>query len=200
MIDILSHANERQNKFLHKKTKRVENRDLTNPDFIICMQTMEQVCSYPGVAGVAANQLGYTYRMFALATGEGRPAFFMINPKILEVNDELKVEGEGCLSVVGFGGFLGRYTGGKVRWQDKNLKFYEDAFKGFWFRAIQHEIDHVDGILYCDKIGAQGGELFTEEEMRAKWEAEHGDLSADELLAAAESNSKSALDNLKVAE
>lgn len=104
--------------------------------------------------GLAGPQIGIKKRLFVVDTTmdpEQEQRYVMINPEILETSGEQ--EGiEGCLSVPGMHGIVKRPMKIKVRAQDENMDWFELEAEGLLARAILHENDHLDGILYVDKV------------------------------------------------
>lgn len=98
--------------------------------------------------GLAAPQVGVSKRIAIVDVGDG--LIEMINPEIIEHQGEEK-DAEGCLSVPGVYGDVLRYAVVKVSFTDRNNKQVVLEAKGFKARAIQHELDHLDGILFTDK-------------------------------------------------
>ena len=78
--------------------------------------------------------------------------FVMINPEIIKLEGLPVIEPEGCLSVKNMYGKVARYPKLKFRYLDKNGNRIEKTAKGFFARVIQHEIDHLDGTLYVDRV------------------------------------------------
>lgn len=139
---------------LRKKSKTVTNY---NDRLKVLIDDMfETMDLAPGV-GLAAPQIGILKRIIVVdnreednGEGEEPMRFYMINPKIIEKDGE-EVSMEGCLSVPGKQGTVKRAKHIKVKYNDlegkENLMEAED----FLARIIQHETDHLDGILYTDK-------------------------------------------------
>ncbi len=97
--------------------------------------------------GLAAIQIGYKKRVIIVDIGNGLIEF--INPEIIEKNGE-QVGPEGCLSIPGKLGEVKRADHIKVKALDRNGKEFVLEANGFLARAIQHEVDHLNGILYTD--------------------------------------------------
>ncbi len=114
--------------------------------------------------GLAAPQVGVLRRIVVIDVGEerGEEAYVLINPEIIETSGEQTGQ-EGCLSVPGQAGNVTRPNYVKVRALDENMEPYELEGEELLARAICHECDHLDGIVYVTKVE---GELFdvTEEE------------------------------------
>lgn len=99
-------------------------------------------------AGLAAPQVGILRRLAVVDVDEGY--FELINPKIVAQKGE-QSGWEGCLSVRGKSGIVSRPMKVTVTYQDRNGQPQTIKAKGFFARAICHELDHLDGILYIDK-------------------------------------------------
>lgn len=99
--------------------------------------------------GLAAPQVGVLRRIVVIDVGEG--IYKMINPEILK-EDGSQVGVEGCLSVLGKAGTVDRPDYVKVRYIDESGKEKTIEADDFFARAICHEIDHLNGILYVDKV------------------------------------------------
>jgi len=100
-------------------------------------------------AALAATQVGELKRITVI--DYEKEYFEMINPEIIESSGEL-VDYEGCLSVPGFTGLVPRAETVKVKYQDRDGVEYLIERSGKMARCIQHELDHLDGILYIDKV------------------------------------------------
>jgi peptide deformylase len=111
--------------------------------------------------GLAAPQIGLSIRLFIADTKQlehsDKPEFngicqAFINPTILsESGEEWKYE-EGCLSIPGVRGDVWRQPNIIIRYQDQEFNWKEEVFDGMNARVIQHEYDHIEGILFTDKL------------------------------------------------
>ena len=99
--------------------------------------------------GLAAPQVGILKRLVLIDVGDGPVVF--INPEILEVSGE-QTGDEGCLSFPGKAGVVTRPNYVKVKAFDRKMKEFTLEGTDLLARAICHEIDHLDGILYVDKV------------------------------------------------
>ncbi len=108
--------------------------------------------------GLAAPQVGIQRRLVVVDVGDGLIEF--INPEIISSVGECGMP-EGCLSVPGRSGYVIRPEKVTVKAQDKTGKAFTLEADGLLARCIQHEIDHLDGILYVDKMEH---EIFPEDE------------------------------------
>ena len=105
--------------------------------------------------GLAAPQVGILKRIVVIDV-DGTP-YTMVNPKILEVSKDTQDGSEGCLSVPGKAGVVIRTAFVKAEAWDENMEHYVVEADGYLARAICHEVDHLEGIVYVDKVD---GELY----------------------------------------
>ncbi|UOE44853.1 peptide deformylase [Agromyces larvae] len=104
----------------------------------------------PGRAGVAASQIGVNLRVFSYnVDGE---VGYVINPEIVEVSGEVEKLDEGCLSVPGLWHKTPRHPFARVRGIDLDGNEIEVSGHGLMAQALQHETDHLDGLLYLDRL------------------------------------------------
>ncbi|MDD6681985.1 MAG: peptide deformylase [Clostridiales bacterium] len=108
--------------------------------------------------GLAAPQVGILRRVVVIDVGNG--LIELVNPEIIATEGE-QAGPEGCLSVPGRQGHVVRPNKVTVRAQDRKGKSFEITGEGLLARALCHEIDHLDGIVYVDKMDH---EIFPEEE------------------------------------
>ena len=101
--------------------------------------------------GLAAPQLGRLRRIITVAPYDDGRVHAFVNPEILEHSDEAEWAPEGCLSIGEVNVEVPRYTWIKVRAQDLNGTEFEASIDGFAARVVQHEVDHLDGVLILDR-------------------------------------------------
>ncbi|MCQ2495106.1 MAG: peptide deformylase [Lachnospiraceae bacterium] len=102
--------------------------------------------------GLAAPQVGILKRLVVIdVSEEGDEPIILINPEIID-KDGSQTGEEGCLSVPGKSGVVTRANYVKVRAFDENMDVFELEGNGLLARAIQHELDHLDGVLYTTKV------------------------------------------------
>jgi peptide deformylase len=131
------------------------------------LDEMEQIMRAESGAGLAAPQVGVLKRMLIFMEirkrGEPGIVYKIINPKIVSRSEKTCVIEEGCLSVQGPSGpvFAGveRPESVVVEWTDENGARREKEFGGFAARALLHEIDHLDGILFIDYLSSAKREM-----------------------------------------
>ncbi|NVO16002.1 MAG: peptide deformylase [Rhodoplanes sp.] len=114
----------------------------------------ETMYDAPGI-GLAAIQVGVPKRVVTVDTSpkseEKRPRVF-INPQVVWSSEETNVYEEGCLSIPEVHEDVERPERVRVRWMDLDGKTWEETADGLFATCIQHEIDHLDGVLFIDHI------------------------------------------------
>ena len=137
------------NPILRKKAKAVKKVTKEITDLINDMEeTMRTPADVTGV-GLAAPQVGKSLRVIVVDIGEGLIEF--INPKIVSRSGK-EIGNEGCLSVPGVCGYVERALKIKVKGLSKQGAVKVLEAEGFLARVLQHEIDHLDGVLFIDKV------------------------------------------------
>jgi len=112
--------------------------------------------------GLAANQVGITKRLSVIDTSireEKRPIIVLINPVIIEKEGMIEAE-EGCLSIPGYMTTIKRAERVYVRGLNREGKTIEIEGTGLLARALQHEIDHLDGLLFIDRMSPIKRQFF----------------------------------------
>ena len=113
--------------------------------------------------GLAAPQVGILKRIIVIdVSPEGNEPIILINPEIIETSGE-QTGSEGCLSVPGKAGIVTRPNYVKIKTLDENMKEHEIEGTELLARAICHEIDHLDGHLYVEKVEGELLEVSEEE-------------------------------------
>ncbi|MFN0178675.1 MAG: peptide deformylase [Gemmatimonadales bacterium] len=120
--------------------------------------------------GLAANQIGITQRVAVVGVEDDR--FAMINPVIVSAEGRDRAE-EGCLSIPEIYGEVTRPERIVLEALDRDGKPFRRDLEGYLARAVQHEIDHLDGIIFLDHLS-----LLKRELLLRRWKKEHrgGDL------------------------
>ena len=112
-------------------------------------------------AGLAAIQIGVLQRVVVFEVGHDSPRYpeadlvpltVLVNPEVLPLGDERELGWEGCLSVPGLRGLVPRYRSVRYRGFDELGRPIDRTVTNFHARVVQHECDHVDGILYPQRI------------------------------------------------
>jgi peptide deformylase len=154
------------NNILRNKSKRVDNIDNNIEELIDNMiATMNQI---QGV-GLAAPQVGENLRIFVINVGDGNIRK-VINPEFLEISKEIEQNEEGCLSIPGIYKKVERAKKIKIRYQnEKGNEVIEEA-EDLLARAFQHEYDHLEGILFIDKVSPISKKLISNKLKKIKRE------------------------------
>ena len=134
---------------LRKKSKEVTVLNDRIKELIVDMK--ETMNKMEGV-GIAAVQVGILKRIIICKPNEEEKEVVLINPVIVSKSDETEEDSEGCLSVEGYKGDVIRPKSIVVKAKDENMNDIEFDAEGFFARIICHEVDHLDGILYTDKV------------------------------------------------
>jgi peptide deformylase len=100
--------------------------------------------------GLAANQVGIKARMFVMA--DSTLEFTCINPEIIEASEDVVDYEEGCLSFPYLHLKIKRPATVKVKYLDEDLQEKEQEFKGVLARCFQHELDHLNGVVFTEKV------------------------------------------------
>ncbi|TFC96648.1 MULTISPECIES: peptide deformylase [Cryobacterium] len=121
----------------------------------------------PGRAGVAASQIGVNLRAFSYnVDGE---IGYILNPVLVEVSGEPELVDEGCLSVPGLWYPTRRYPFARVTGIDLDGQPVELSGSGIMAQALQHETDHLDGLLYLDRLDKENRRAAMKEIRESTW-------------------------------
>jgi peptide deformylase len=141
-------------KFLKRKSKPVT--EVTDDVRALMQDMLDTMYSAPGI-GLAAIQIGEPLQVIVmdLAGEEEEPEpLYFVNPELLWTAEELSTYQEGCLSVPGFTEDIDRPAEAKVRYLDYDGKAQEVHADGLLATCLQHEIDHLKGILFIDHLSS----------------------------------------------
>lgn len=138
---------------------------------LLINEMMETMLAAKG-AGLAAPQVGKSLRLF-IGEKEQKPNQqkeyeVYINPVILMTSETMNVCEEGCLSIPGIYERVMRPAYIGVEYLDRNFKKQTRTLLGWEARVFQHEYDHIDGVLFTDKITDQSRKLFVQEKLQGK--------------------------------
>ena len=158
-----------ENPILRQKAKKVHHFDASMQKLVDDM--FETMHAAHGV-GLAAPQIALSIRLFVAEYEENKLALF--NPEIIKAEGE-ELGTEGCLSIPGYAGDnIRRATSIVVKGQDVRGKPVRVRAEGWYARVLQHEIDHLDGILFLDRLDRPedlrevSAEEFEQEEIMAE--------------------------------
>jgi peptide deformylase len=132
---------------LREKAKKVARVDTSIQRLIDDLA--ETMLDAPG-AGLAANQIGVLLRV-CVVKGDDNQIWGLVNPEIVKT-DGVQVGFEGCLSYPGWVGEVARHEMVVVKGRNRRGKEVRIKSTGFTARAFQHELDHLDGILFIDRL------------------------------------------------
>lgn len=142
---------------------KLPNFDFQNPpvDPIELAHDLCQTLIDNDALGLAANQVGLPYRVFAI---KASPMIVCFNPRIVDESDDLVYLDEGCLSFPGLSIKIKRPEVIKVRYAEPNGNIVTTRFQGITARVYQHELDHLDGLTFFDAAN-----FINKEKALKKW-------------------------------
>lgn len=134
--------------------------DVTSVEIQSLVQQMLETLAKSGGVGLAAPQVFISKRIMIVASKPTSrypyaplmPATVMINPSFVATNDEMIKDWEGCLSITGIRALVPRYQSIQVSYTDLTGKSVEMDLEGFVARVFQHEYDHLNGLVYLDRV------------------------------------------------
>ena len=143
---------------LRERAKPVEK--LATPELRALVADMQETMAAKNGAGLAAPQIGVSQRVVIFGVdhnprypdAEPVPFTVLVNPKIVMLTREIEEDWEGCLSVPGMRGVVPRYKKLRYTGFDVEGNPIERVAEGFHARVVQHECDHLDGILYPQRM------------------------------------------------
>jgi len=148
------------NPILRTEMKRLTKEEITSADTQELIQDMYYTLDHKkyGV-GIAAPQLG---RSLAISVIDTKPTptrpnlerqkLTIINPEIIKVYGLRVEQWEGCISGSELYAKVPRHTKVRLKWQDEKAGIHEEDFDGFMAHVIQHEVDHLNGVLFVDNV------------------------------------------------
>ena len=145
---------------LRERSKPVGKVDA---EILRVLEKMEEIMKAEAGAGLAAPQIGVNLRMLIFAYERGGKILKVINPKILARSEKTVVMNEGCFSVQDMDGpvfaDVERPESVVAEWADERGCAHKKELSGFAARVIQHEVDHLDGILFIDHLSSAKREM-----------------------------------------
>jgi peptide deformylase len=170
---------------LTAKAKRITKVDAKTKKIIEQMTATLENARDPEGVGLAAPQVGLPLQLFVVKESNTSPVLVIMNPKIIEVKDKKlpkrkrKKEGdvklEGCLSLQDIWGVVKRHDSVTIHFMDATGLEHTQTFTGFLATIMQHECDHLEGILFPKRVFEQNGTLY-----RSKTN-EKGEMVFDEI-------------------
>jgi len=143
------------------------------------VRDMFQTMYHADGIGLAAPQIGVSLRLFVIDVPEdhveeGQEAFraAVVNPRVVEVGDETDKAPEGCLSIPGLEGVVERPSSVVIEAFDPEGEPMRIEAGGLVSRALQHEVDHLDGVLFIDRVSPLKRKMLLKKWKKARAEAE----------------------------
>ena len=150
---------------LSTKCNDVDIKNISN-ETLQDIEDLKETLNFTNGFGIAAPQAGINKRIVIIQVDKEKctyndcedvPTTVMINPKWKKLSNETYTEYEGCLSVPSIRGKVERYTNIEVTYYNEKGEKIIKNVKGFTARDIQHECDHLDGIIFLEKVTSKNG-------------------------------------------
>ncbi len=163
-------------KVLLKKAKQVTEYGPKLAKTVEDMRKTLEACVDPIGVGLAAPQVGLSLRIFLMKPTAKSFIQVFVNPEILSTStkkpakakstDEEGEPLEGCLSIPRIWGPIERAHSVTLRWHDIHGKSYEKVFTGFEAAIVQHEVDHLNGVLFTHRLAEQKSPIYEERDKK----------------------------------
>ena len=145
---------------LRQRAQEVTAEDLASADTQRLIDDLIDTMRHANGAGIAANQVGVPIRIATIEVGENPrypykpriPLTVVVNPIIEPTDDELVEINEGCLSVPNLRGSVMRHVNVRVQYLDRDGVAHDEIKRGLTAGTFQHECDHLDGMLFLDRV------------------------------------------------
>jgi peptide deformylase len=146
---------------LRERAREVTAAELRSDAVQALIDDMIETMRDANGAGLAANQVGETLRVAVVEVRPGNPRYpykppvpltVIVNPVIEPLDDEIEQINEGCLSVPNLRGEVPRRMNIRVRYIDRDGEEHDEVRRGLTAGTFQHEIDHLDGTLFVDRV------------------------------------------------
>lgn len=159
-------------KILRTKAKSVSIKEIKTKKFQNFCDDLIKTCDLNDGVGIASPQVGQSKRVFILWIRNTKRRknvpelgpLIIINPRIISTSKKILKAYEGCLSIPGIRGIVPRYESVEVEFINKKGKRVKTEFQKFPARIFQHEFDHLNGIVFLDRVDVKS--LVTESEYR----------------------------------
>lgn len=143
---------------LRVETKPVKKINNALRDTLKQMVKLTKTFKDPQGVGLASTQVGLEEAFFVALNN--KKFISVINPRILSASKKTKSYFEGCLSIPGTWGEVKRHLSIKVTYQDETGKVFTENLKGVLAWIFQHEVDHLNGTLFPDRVLSQKGKFY----------------------------------------
>ncbi len=148
------------NPLLRERSLEVTRDELASPEMQQLIDDLIDTMHAANGAGIAAPQVGELVRIATIEVNENPrypykpriPLTIVVNPIIEPLDDELVEVNEGCLSVPNMRGNVMRNVNVRVRWMDRDGVEHDEIRRGLTAGTFQHECDHLDGVLFLDRV------------------------------------------------
>ena len=148
------------NPLLRERSRELTHDELALPATQQLIDDLIDTMHAANGAGIAAPQVGELVRIATIEVGDNPrypykpriPLTVVVNPVIEPLNGELVEINEGCLSVPDMRGNVMRHVNVRVRWWDRNGAEHDEVRRGLTAGTFQHECDHLDGLLFLDRV------------------------------------------------
>lgn len=145
---------------LRERAREVTVEELATPETQQFIDDLIETMRHANGAGLAANQVGVPVRIASIEVGDNPrypykpriPLTVVVNPIIEPIDDELVEINEGCLSVPNLRGSVMRHVNVRVRYLDRDGVAHDEIRRGLTAGTFQHECDHLDGVLFLDRV------------------------------------------------
>jgi peptide deformylase len=146
---------------LRERAREITGDELRSPPVQRLIDDMIATMRDAGGAGLAANQVGELVRVAVVEVGPNHrrypykppiPLTVIVNPVIEPIDAETVAINEGCLSVPDLRGTVERFVSVRVRYLDRDGNARADVRRGLTAGTFQHEVDHLDGVLFLDRV------------------------------------------------
>jgi peptide deformylase len=146
---------------LRERAREVSPDELRSAELQGLIDDMIDTMRAASGAGLAANQVGETVRIAVVEVREGNrrypykppvPLTVIVNPVIEPLDDDVEQINEGCLSVPNLRGEVPRHLNVRVRYTDREGEEHDEVRRGLTAGTFQHELDHLDGTLFLDRV------------------------------------------------
>ena len=146
---------------LRERARELSREELGSRETQRLIDDMIETMRAANGAGLAANQVGETVRVAVVEVREGNPRYpykppipltVIVNPVIEPLDDDIEQINEGCLSVPNLRGEVPRHMSIRLRYLDREGQEHEEVRRGLTAGTFQHELDHLDGTLFLDRV------------------------------------------------
>jgi len=145
---------DKQEEFLRQRSKPLNQEEIAKPEIQKLIRDMqEHVAQNKDEAGLSAIQIGSPLRIFTAKIMSSKPekTLIFVNPTVEPKGTVQEVREEGCLSVPDIWKKVSRFKSVRVTYQNEKGEKFRETYTGYTARIMQHEYDHLEGILFIDK-------------------------------------------------